>query len=113
MADDSGLEFNRESNAEKQMAAFIVFTRERTRDKAELEIYATMAPAGLAGHPITLRALYGRHEVIEGPEVEDVAILEFPTFEAAKAWYENPAYRDARLHRLKGGDYRAVIVDGV
>jgi uncharacterized protein (DUF1330 family) len=95
------------------MAAFIVFTRERTRDPGELEIYAGKAPAGLAGHPITIRATYGRHEVIEGPDVEGVAILEFPTFEAAKAWYENPIYGEARKHRLKGGDYRAVIVESV
>ena len=93
------------------MAAFIVFTRERTRDPRELEIYAQKAPAGLVGHPITIRALYGRHEVIEGPDVEGVAILEFPTFEAAKTWYENPIYSEARKHRLNGGDYRAVIVE--
>jgi uncharacterized protein (DUF1330 family) len=92
------------------MAAFIVFTRERTRDPGELAIYADKAPAGLAGHPITIRAMYGRHEVIEGPGVEGVAILEFPTFEAAKAWYENPIYSEARKHRLKGADYRAIIV---
>ena len=95
------------------MAAFIVFMRERTREPGELEVYAQKAPAGLDGHPITFRALYGRHEVIEGPEVEGVAILEFPTFAAAKTWYENPVYSDARKHRLKGGDYRAVIVEGV
>jgi uncharacterized protein (DUF1330 family) len=93
------------------MAAFIVFTRERTRDPPELAIYAEKAPAGLAGHPITIRAMYGRHEVIEGPDVEGVAILEFPTFEAAKAWYENPIYSEARKHRLNGGEYRAVIVE--
>ena len=96
-----------------RMAAFIVFTRERTRDPRELEIYAQKAPAGLVGHPMTIRAFYGRHEVIEGPDVEGMAILEFPTFEAAKAWYENPVYSEARQHRLKGGDYRAVIVESV
>lgn len=38
------------------MPAFIVFVRERTRDQSELDVYATMAPAGLAGHPLTFRA---------------------------------------------------------
>jgi uncharacterized protein (DUF1330 family) len=51
--------------------------------------------------------------VIEGAEVEGVAILEFPSFEEAKAWYENPIYRKAKKHRLKGGIYRAIIVDGI
>jgi uncharacterized protein (DUF1330 family) len=41
-----------------------------------------------------------------------VVILEFPTFEEAKAWYDSPAYRKVREHRYKGADYRAVIVQG-
>ena len=39
-------------------------------------------------------------------------LLEFPTFEEAKAWYDSPAYRKVREHRYKGADYRAVIVQG-
>ena len=65
------------------------------------------------GHPVTVLAAYGRQEVIEGPDVEGVVILEFPTFEAAKAWYDSPAYRKVREHRFRGADYRAVIVEGV
>jgi Domain of unknown function (DUF1330) len=29
-------------------------------------------------------------------------IAEFPTFEAAKTWYDSPAYRELRKHRQKG-----------
>jgi hypothetical protein len=39
-----------------------------------------MAPAALAGHPITFRIAHGRKEVVEGPDFEDFMILEFPTF---------------------------------
>jgi Domain of unknown function (DUF1330) len=39
-------------------------------------------------------------------------ILEFPTFDEAKAWHDSPAYR-VREHRYKGADYRAVIVQGL
>lgn len=95
------------------MAAYIVFTRENTRDPKELELYLKMAPATLAGNPVQIRVAYGHHEVIEGPEIEGVVILEFPTIEAAKAWYNSPAYREAREHRFKGAEYRAVIVQGV
>ncbi|HXM13792.1 MAG TPA: DUF1330 domain-containing protein [Candidatus Eremiobacteraceae bacterium] len=95
------------------MAAYMVFTRESTRDPKELETYSKMVPATLAGHPVTLRARYGHHEVVEGPEIEGVVILEFPTIEAAKAWYNSPAYREAREHRFKGAKYTAVIVQGV
>jgi uncharacterized protein (DUF1330 family) len=95
------------------MAAFVVFMRERTKDQSELDTYTPMASASLDGHAITFHAAYGRHEVLEGPPVEGVVIISFPTFEEAKAWYDSPAYRAAREHRFKGADYRGVIVDGL
>lgn len=94
------------------MSAYIVFTREATRDGAELEKYSQQVGATLGGHPVTVLAAYGRQEVLEGADVEGVVILEFPTFEDAKAWYDSPAYRKVREHRFRGADYRAVIVEG-
>jgi uncharacterized protein (DUF1330 family) len=87
--------------------------RERTQNPSELTIYSAKAPAAMEGYTVIPLAVYGRHEVIEGPEVEGAAILQFPTFDQAKAWYDSPAYREAREHRLKGADYRAVIVEGM
>jgi uncharacterized protein (DUF1330 family) len=95
------------------MAAYMVFTRHSTGDPKELETYLKMAPATLAGHPVNLRVAYGHHEVVEGPEIEGMVILEFPTIEVAKAWYDSPGYREARERRFKGAEYRAVIVQGV
>jgi uncharacterized protein (DUF1330 family) len=31
---------------------------------------------------------------------------------AAKAWYTSPAYQEARQHRLKGGKFRLLLVEG-
>jgi len=95
------------------MATYIVFTRESTHDASELAAYSQQVGDTLTGHPVTVLAAYGRQEVIEGPNVEGVVILAFPTFEAAKAWYDSPAYRQVREHRFRGADYRAVIVEGV
>jgi uncharacterized protein (DUF1330 family) len=95
------------------MATYMVFTRESTRDESAMKTYSQKVGATLAGHPVAVLAAYGRHEVVEGPDVEGVVILEFPSFEAAKAWYDGPAYREVREHRFKGAEYRAVIVDGV
>jgi len=94
------------------MVANIVFTRERTRDQAELDTYSQNVSASLTGHTVTTRAYYGRQEVLEGAATEGVVILEFPTFDEAKAWYDSPAYRKVRQHRYKGADYRAIIVEG-
>jgi uncharacterized protein (DUF1330 family) len=59
------------------------------------------------------RAIYGKHKVLEGAEIEGMVIIEFPTFEEASAWYESPAYQEAREHRFKGAEYRCVIVQGI
>ena len=47
------------------MTAYIVFTRESTKDPAELATYSQVAGGTLAGHPVTPRAFYGRQEVLE------------------------------------------------
>jgi uncharacterized protein (DUF1330 family) len=57
-------------------------------------------------------AAYGRHDVLEGPEVEGVAIAEFPSLEEAREWYESPAYQQAAKHRFKGAIYRGLVVQG-
>jgi len=95
------------------MPAYVIFTRTRTRDSAQLELYAKQAPAFLAGHEGTYRARFGRCETREGAAVEGVGMLEFPTFEAAQAWYDSPAYQQASQHRYRGADYNVVIVEGL
>jgi len=44
----------------------------------------------MAGHAITPLAIYGRQEVLEGAKVEGLAILEFPSFDEGKLWYDSP-----------------------
>lgn len=95
------------------MPAYVVITKTRTRNPTELELYAKQAPVFLAGHPAKFLARFGRCEVKEGAAVEGVAIIEFPTFAEAKAWYESPAYQEASQHRFRGGDYDIVIVEGM
>jgi len=95
------------------MAAYVIFIKERTHNQGELDRYREMAPAALAGHPITFRIAHGHNEVVEGPDFEDMMMLEFPTFREARAWYDSPAYQAASEHRFKGADYRAIIVEGV
>ena len=95
------------------MPAYAIFIREATRDRTELDLYAPKAAASLDGVTMKVLAAYGRQEVLEGPDVEGVVIVEFPDLAAAKRWYDSPTYREAREHRLRGADYRAVIVEGL
>ena len=95
------------------MPAYAVFSREMTRDKAELDAYSAAVGPSFAGVQMTPRVAYGQIEVMEGPQVEGMVVLEFPTFEEAKAWYQSPAYTEARKHRHLGADYRCAIVQGL
>ena len=95
------------------MPAYIVFQRDSTIDQKELDTYGPLAMASAAGHPAKPLVVYGKQEVLEGPPVEGVVIVEFPTMEDAKKWYDSPAYREAREHRFKGAKYRAVLVQGL
>jgi uncharacterized protein (DUF1330 family) len=94
------------------MVAYMVFTREKMRNPAEYELYRQKARPAAEGHPLKPLALYGRHEVLEGPAIEGAVILEFPTIEDAKAYYHSAAYHEAVQHRFLGADYRAFIVEG-
>ncbi len=94
------------------MPAFIVFTKERTIDPAELKTYSAEVGASFDGHPVKFLAAYGPHQVLEGPAIEGAVILEFPDTAAAQARYHSPAYHSAAAHRFKGADYRAFIIEG-
>jgi hypothetical protein len=49
---------------------------------------------------------------LEGEPVDGVAVVEFPSMQAAKAWYDSPAYRAIRPHRLNGARYIGRLVEG-
>jgi len=95
------------------MSAYIVFTRTKLFDAEEMAVYSKAVPATLEGHEVRILALYGAHEELEGPANDGSVILEFPTVEAAKAWYDGPAYREVREHRFKAAEYRATLMQGV
>lgn len=95
------------------MPAYVIVWVEKTHDKGEILAYRKLAWPSLEGRNATARVAYGRQEVVEGPAFEGVAMVEFPTYEEAQAWYHSPAYQEAVKHRLGGADCRAVIVEGI
>jgi uncharacterized protein (DUF1330 family) len=94
------------------MVAYVVFTREKTTNEVELQTYGQKAPAAAEGHDVAFLTLYGKHQVLEGPTMEGAAILQFPTSEAARRWYDSQAYQEAAKHRQAGAEYRVFIVEG-
>jgi uncharacterized protein (DUF1330 family) len=95
------------------MSAYVVITREKTLDPAKLEEYKQIAPATFEQHAVIMLASHGRREVVEGPAIEDILILEFAAYDDALAWYRSPAYQAISETRLQGGDYRIIITEGL
>ena len=95
------------------MSAYFIFIREKTLDQAEMGIYHEQVRATFAGHDVKVLAAYGPFEDVEGSATEGSVIAEFPSMEAARAWYDSPAYREVRVHRFHGAIYRALLVQGV
>ena len=95
------------------MPAYIVFIKEREHDAAVMETYSGLAGPSLAGHPVKPLVVYGAIETLEGPEAQGCVLLEFPTMDEAKAWYQSDAYQAARAHRFAGADYRVFITQGL
>lgn len=94
------------------MAAYIVVIRERLHDASKLEPYGQKAAAA-PREKLTRLARYGTLKVLEGPDCDGVAIMEFPSLADAEAWYDSSEYQDARRFRREAGDYRVMIVEGV
>ena len=62
---------------------------------------------------LTPLALYGAQQALEGAPPDGVVLLQFPTVEDARTWYDSPGYEAARIHRQNGVKYRGFIVEGL
>ena len=95
------------------MAAYVIFIREKKLDAEKLAEYKKGVTSTFKNHPTKLLAANGPFEVLEGNPVDDVLILEFPTYEAASNWYHSPEYKEASKTRLLGATFQVYITDGL
>jgi uncharacterized protein (DUF1330 family) len=95
------------------MSAYLVYLCQSVNDRDELETYWEKINDTFEGVDIKLLSAYAAHEQLEGEgPVEGVVVAEFPSMEAAKAWYNGPKYTEVRQHRLRGGKFIGLLVDG-
>lgn len=100
------------------MTAYIIVYRETPiRDAAAIEKYsklnrdnAALFQSKFGTQPL---AVYGRSEAPEGANPDGIVILKFPSYDAAKAWYDSPEYQQAVVLRKDAADWRVVIVEGL
>jgi uncharacterized protein (DUF1330 family) len=93
-------------------AYLIVYRESEVRDPAEMQQYQSKARQVGGGFNLTPRVLDGAVTPLEGRPPESVIMLEFPSVQDAKTWYQSPAYQTALPHRKKAADYRVIIVEG-
>lgn len=77
--------------------------------------YMADAPAAVAAAGGEYLVRGGRFEVMEGNwQPARMAMLRFPSFEKAKAFYDDEMYRQARAKRVGATDFfNMVLVEGV
>jgi len=92
------------------MPVYMIYFCHSVSDRAQLEKYwAAIAPT-LEGHPAKFLAAYTPFEVLEGEAPQAVFLGEWPSMEAAKAWYESPGYKAIRHLRMDNAKYTGVLV---
>ncbi len=84
-------------------------------DLARYQRYMAEAPAKVKAFGGEYLVRGGRHETLEGDwQPHRVAVLRFPSYEQAKAFYNDAGYQGVRQHRLGATAYfNMVLVEGV
>ena len=92
---------------------YMVYVCHSVSDRAQLEKYwASIAPT-LKDYSVKYLAAYTPFEVLEGENVEGAFVAEWPSMEAAKAWYDSPAQKDSHKIGDKFAAFREFIVESV
>ena len=95
------------------MAACIIADSNVT-DPAAYEQYRARVPAAIAKHGGRFLARGGEVAVLEGDwSPRRVVVIEFPSLEAAKAFYDSPEYQAARALRAGAATIDMLAVAGV
>ena len=83
-------------------------------DPATMEEYRKLVPPTLAKYGGRFVVRGGAHQTVEGDwKPNRLVILEFPSLEQAKRWYDSEEYRAPKAMRLRAGRTNLVLVDGV
>ncbi len=95
------------------MTAYLIADVEVT-DPARYEEYRKGVPATIEAHGGRYLVRGGATEVREGDwSPSRLVILEFPSMDRLRAWYESPEYQPLRAIREQSSISRLVMAEGV
>ncbi len=93
------------------MPVYMIYICHSVSDRALLEQYWSSIGPTLEGQHIKLLAAYAPFEVLEGENVLGVVLAEWPSMEAAKAWYDSPGYKAIRHLRMDSAKFTGVLAE--
>jgi uncharacterized protein (DUF1330 family) len=94
------------------MARGYIIGQVTVSDSERYKIYATAASQAIGRYGGRALARGGRSEVLEGEGRTRNVILEFESYEAARAYYFSPEYQAALAHRLGIAEANVTVVEG-
>jgi len=94
-------------------AYLIALRKEPVKNPDAMAEYQRRTRAMKTKFDMSPRVVYGDIQSLEGNPPDGMILLEFPTIEEARAWYDNPEYQDALPFRQQAADYDMFIVQGL
>ena len=95
------------------MSAYII-AHVQVTNPTQYEEYKKWSTLAMKAHNAEVCVRGGQVQLLEGDWApERVVILKFPTFAAAKAFYETPEYLQAREARAGAAVMRMIAVEGL
>jgi len=95
------------------MAAYLI-VQIAIQDPVTYERYRKLAPQSIAEYGGRYLARGGYTQTLEGTwSPNRLVVLQFPSVEQARAWWESPEYAEAKALRQSCADTEMVLVDGL
>jgi uncharacterized protein (DUF1330 family) len=94
------------------MSAYAIVRIIDITDPATFETYKAKAGPTIGAHDGKVIVGGGRKATLEGDDDINVVIIEFPSYEAAEAWYNSPEYAEAMSHRVGAASAQVVLAEG-
>ncbi len=97
------------------MSAAYIIADVKVSDPEQYKQYMALSPGAIAAAGGEFIVRGGRHETLEGQwQPNRMVVLRFPSYDAAKIFYDSERYRAARAKRAGATEYfNMVVVEGM
>jgi uncharacterized protein (DUF1330 family) len=95
------------------MPAYVFVVIEKINNAAKMAEYRTLGMSTLQETSVRYRIRPSSPvELLEGEPIQGIVLLEFPSLQEARDWYDSPLYQEALKFRREGAICHAFMVEG-